>query len=157
MNAPDPTGPPDAALARGRRILDHTADVGFEVWGATFGDALAEAAVALFDAMGDPAGLAPAPPFDVEATGVDREDLVVRLLAELLARFEIDGVFVTRASCVSAGTSEDDGARAAIRCEGGHVDRDREPGLAAVKAVTYHGLRVSDEPGRVRARVYLDV
>lgn len=144
-------------MKHGRRLLAHTADAGLEAWGASLGEVYAEAAVALFEVMGTPATLAPAPPLDVEATGVDRADLLVRLLAELLARFEIDGVFVTSATCTCVDVRPDGDLHAALRCEGGRVDHRRETGLSAVKAVTYHGLEVRDEEGGLRARVYVDV
>ena len=143
--------------ARGRRPLAHTADAGIEAWGPSFGDACAESAVALFEAMGRPGTLVPSPPFEQRSEGVDRGDAVVRLLTDLLGRFETEGRFVTSAECVSQGASPDGGVAVALRCAGGVVDRTRERGLAEVKAVTYHGLRVEDELGRVVARVYLDL
>jgi SHS2 domain-containing protein len=144
-------------VARGRRLLSHTADAGFEVWGDCLGDVYAESAVALFEVMGEPATLAPSAPVTVEASGVDRGDLLVRLLSELLVRFELDGLFVTGATCAAVETRPGGDVRAVLRCDGGRVDRDRETGLAAVKAVTYHGLAVEEEPGRARARVFVDV
>lgn len=143
--------------ARGHRPLAHTADAGIEAWGASFGDACAEAAVALFESMGRPGTFVPAEPFGQSSAGIDRGDAVVRLLTDLLGRFETEGRFVTSAVCVSEGPSEGGGTALVLRCEGGVVDRSRERGLAEVKAVTYHGLRVSDEPGRVVVRVYLDL
>lgn len=142
---------------RGRRLLAHTADTGFEVWGPDLTDVYEEAAAALFAAMGEPRTLAPAGPFVVEASGVDREDLLVRLLSELLGRFELDGVFVTRATCSSLAIPARGDARVVLRCEGGRVDRDRETGLSAIKAVTYHGLAIREEARGFRARVYVDV
>jgi len=142
---------------RGRRLLSHTADAGFEVWGGSLGEVYAEAAVALFDTMGAPTTLAPAEPFTVMASGVDREDLLVRLLSELLARFELEDRFVTAATCIEVEMRPGSDCRAALRCEGGRVDRDREGGLAAIKAVTYHGLSVREEARGFRARVFVDV
>ena len=144
-------------MERGRRLLSHTADAGFEVWGDSLGEVYAEAAVALFALMGTPMTLAPDEPFAVEASGVDREDLLVRLLSELLARFELEDRFVTAATCLEVATNAGSDCRAALRCEGGRVDRGREGGLAAIKAVTYHGLFVREEARGFRARVFVDV
>ncbi len=144
-------------MERGRRLLSHTADAGFEVWGASLGDVYAEAAVALFELMGAPTALAPSAAFTVKASGVDREDLLVRLLSELLARFELEGRFVTAATCAGAAVRADGDLHAALRCEGGRVAREGGSGLSAIKAVTYHGLAVREEPGRVSARVFVDV
>jgi len=142
---------------RVHRLLAHTADAGFEVRGASLPDVYAKSAVALFHVMGRPAGLAPTPPFRVEATGADREDLLVRILADLLTRFELEGRFVTDAVCESVTAQGDGDVRAVLVCEGGTVDRDREASLTEIKAVTYHGLEVREERGRLRARVFVDL
>ncbi len=152
-----PKSPGADRAVRGSRLLSHTADAGFEVWGESLGDVYAEAAVALFALMGEPTTLAPTAPFDVQVSGVDREDLLVRVLSELLGRFELDGVFVTSAECVEVKTDPGADSRVGLRCTGGCVDRDREPGLAAIKAVTYHGLSVREEARGFRARVFVDV
>ncbi len=144
-------------MTRGHRLLSHTADAGFEAWGDSLGDVYAEAAVALFSLMGAPATLAPSPAFTVEASGVDRADLLGRLLSELLARFELEGRFVTSAACPAVETRADGDVRAVLRCEGGRVDHARESGLAAIKAVTYHGLSLREERGSFRAGVFVDV
>jgi SHS2 domain-containing protein len=107
--------------------------------------------------MGAPTGLSPRRPFDIEAVGIDREDLMVRVLSELLAAFELEGRFVTGATCVEAGIRTRGDWHVRLRCEGGRVDHDREPGLAAIKAVTYHGLSLREEAPGYRARVFVDV
>jgi SHS2 domain-containing protein len=142
---------------RGHRLVEHTADGGFEVWGPTLGDLYAEAAVALFALMGRPTTLARPMSLVVNASGIDREDLLVRLLSELLARFELEGFFATAATCLRVEARAGVGARATLRCEGGRVDARRESGLAAIKAVTYHGLSVRADDGGFRARVFVDV
>jgi len=145
------TAPP-----RGHRFLAHTADAGVEAWGPAFGDACAEAAVALFETMGRPSAFTPSAPFEQRSAGIDRGDAVVRLLTDLLGRFETEGRFVTSADCVAAAP-DDGGVAVTLRCAGGVVDRAREKSLTEVKAVTYHRLSVAESPGRVVVRVYLDL
>jgi protein archease len=152
-----PKSPGADPPARGHRFLAHTADGGFEVWGPTLGDVYAEAAVAFYALMGTPETLARPVSLVVEVSGVDREDLLVRLLSELLARFELEGFFATAATCVGVEDRPRAGARVTLRCEGGRVDRRRETGLHAIKAVTYHGLMLRGEDGAFRARVVVDV
>lgn len=138
--------------ASGFRIVDHTADVGIEAWGADLGEVLARAVEGLFRVIGAPAAGASLPPWELQAEGVDREDLLVRVLTEALAAFELEGRHVASASTVRC-----DDARATLRCEGVLVDRDAEPRLQEVKAVTYHGLRIEEGSDGLRARVVLDL
>jgi SHS2 domain-containing protein len=141
---------------RGFRLLPHTADEGLEAWGPDFGSACAQAALALYAVMGTPQTLAGTETWERSAAGADRADLVVRLLAALVADFEIEGRFATAASCVAPESGPGDHA-ATLRLTGGRVDRTRERGLVEVKAVTYHGLRIDETPGRTTLRVYLDL
>jgi len=68
------------------------------------------------------------------ASGVDREDLLVRLLSELLARFELEDRFVTAATCIEVEMRPGSDCRAALRCEAAEWTATRG-GLAAIKAV----------------------
>ena len=91
-----------------------------------------------------------------EAEGIDKEDLLVCLLSEVLAAFELQSCYVTRAE---AGTmSELDGLlRVEVRCRCVVIDHNREGGLSELKAVTYHGVRVEEEGEGWRARVVFDL
>ncbi len=54
-------------------------------------------------------------------------------------------------------TAEDGDLVATLSGAAGRVDVDREPGLVEIKAVTYHGLRIREENGTLRARVLVDL
>ncbi len=97
------------------------------------------------------------PPLHALVRRPDREDLLVRLLSELLARFELDGLYVESAACTPLEERGDAEWRAVLRCTGGRVDRSKEGGLVEVKAVTYHGLELRQESGRWRAQVFVDL
>ena len=142
----------------GWRSVPHTADLALEIWAPDLERIYATAATALFESLGEPRTLEPDVPFEVASAGVDREDLLVRLLSDLLAAFEVDGRFVLSATCEALDPGAD-GVDAAVtlRCEGGRVDRDREPGLQEIKAVTYHALQIREENDRIVARVVFDL
>ena len=142
---------------RGFRLLAHTADEGFEVWGTRLEALYARAAEALFHLMGEPSALEHEEPFEQVSEGVEREDALVRLLSDLLARFELEGRFVTSAECLAIDLADDGAVGVTLRCSGGRVDRDHEPTLQEVKAVTYHGLFVREDGATLRARVFVDL
>ena len=138
-------------------MLPHTADAGFEVWGPRIEDVYEQAVLALFALMGPRPSLSPAESFEIDAAGVDREDLLVRVLTECVGRFELDGLFVTAATSDGLRRDGDGDVVTTLRCEGGTlVDRER-CGLEEVKAVTYHGLEVREDAAGFRGRVYVDL
>lgn len=131
--------------------IEHTADVGLHVWSSTLDGLFAEAARALFDVMGSVAG-PPASSTTVRLDAPDAEALLVDWLSELLYLFEAKGfvplperVEVTQEPWTLAATVAGPPSEAFVQ----HG--------AAVKAVTYHGIRVVREHDRAEAWVYLDI
>ena len=67
-----------------RRVLDHTADYMVEVSAPTLSELLAEAALALFETVGDVKTVRPRDEVSVSVEAADREELLVTWLTELL-------------------------------------------------------------------------
>jgi SHS2 domain-containing protein len=131
---------------RGHELVEHTADVGLRVWGDGLEDVFAEAASALIRVMGR--GDGPSVSEDVELTAPDLDALFVDWLSEVLFLFDAREVVpvdvrvrIDREACSLSATI--DGVRAEVFVQEG----------PAVKAVTYHGLTLTDH----EAVVYLDV
>ena len=150
---------PETPPGTGHRPLPHTADAGFEVWAPDMEGLLVESAVALFGLMGRaPDGSTTGEDLQCEAVGVDREDLLVRVLSELLVGFVVDGTYVTGAVCRALRTVDGGDLAATLVCSTLVVERTSTSGLAEIKAVTYHGLHVVEpREGGLRATVYLDL
>lgn len=142
-------------VLRGWRPLPHTADAGVEAWARSLEDLYAVAAEGLFGSMGEPETLVATPAFEQKGEGIDAEDLLVRLLSDLVSGFAVDGRYVERAQALSL-TRHAEWA-VTLHCVGGRVDRDRERGLTEVKAVTYHGVEVAERAGVWTARYYVDL
>lgn len=142
------------------RIFEHTADLGIEASGATAGDALADAALALTSILtgnthphllGRPdRELA----FTVEAP--DRGALAVAFLSELLWHLESQDLL-----WVGGGVHVTDGADGTLRAEarGNGVVHDaaRHGSGVEVKAVTYHGLEFGRKGKEWTLKVILDI
>jgi SHS2 domain-containing protein len=129
-------------------LIDHTADLGMRVSAPTVEALFVEAALALCGIMG---GLTPSEEerLTVRCTGIDRVDLLVRWLQEVLFLVEVKGFRV--AEIVVEHLTDTD-LRGSLRgaCTG-------EPLKAEVKAVTYHNLEVVHIDNQYVATIILDM
>ena len=73
------------------RVLEHTADIGFEAFGGSPEEVFANAARALEDLMVPLEAIEPRESATILAEGRDRESLLVNWLNELLYRFDTEG------------------------------------------------------------------
>ncbi len=128
-------------------LIDHTGDMGVAVRAPALEGIYAEAARALFDILVDAGAPGPAEPEDFPVPPDSPEEGLREFLAELLYRFSAERtIYVSFAAGngkVTAGRVPFDPARHALRTE--------------VKAVTWHGLRVTREADGWTARVIFDV
>jgi SHS2 domain-containing protein len=139
-----------------RRLLDHTADVGFAVEAADLPGVLREAALALTDVMTDLAAVLPASERRIEASAAAPDLLLVDWLGELLWLVDAEGWLLADADL--AVEEGGDGRWRLVATARGEVrDPARHPHKVAVKAVTYHGLVVAPGGEGWQARVILDL
>ncbi len=140
----------------GRRLLDHTADIGIEVWGGNLPDCLAEAAYALTDLMAGEevsVGGEGEEPWTIEIDAEDEADLLVNWLSHLLYIFETEGLLIAEVEIDSAGET---GLSASARMV--PFDEELHSPEVLPKAITYHMAElVRVEDGGWRGRVYLDI
>lgn len=138
--------------------FEHTADVGLVVRGRDLADLLETAARAVFAQMLDDLPTEVAATDEVRAApgpGLEGDvaELLVVWLQELLFRFDTERLVPLAFDFARADPA---GARATVRF--GRFDPGRHRARLDVKAVTYHGLEVCEEPGGGwRARLVLDV
>jgi SHS2 domain-containing protein len=136
-------------------MLDHTADVGFELEAPTL--------EALFDAAreGLLEILMQRPPRSgseervVELSARDLEALMVRWINELVYLVQTAGFVPARADITVSGQGGKRSLRA--RLAGEPLDPEAHGWLGEVKSATFHGLCVEAGDGGWRARVILDV
>ena len=122
--------------------FDHTADLGLRVRAADLDTLFAEAAEALTSVVvEDPASVEPSREVSIHVAGTDRTYLLFDWLKELLYRFDAEHLLFRR----FAVRVRDDGLDASAWGE--PYDPDRHPLSHEVKAITYRGLRVEQEPG----------
>ena len=133
----------------GHRQIEHTADLAFELWGASFSDLLVEGARAVTEVLTDTELAGGSDRREVELAALDDEDRLVRWLNEVLYLAIVEGFLVTDAQLRITTT----GVGGDVQ---GHADaRDRV--VTEVKSATYHDLVVREEGDRWVARVVMDV
>jgi SHS2 domain-containing protein len=134
------------------RVLEHTADVGFEAFGSTREEVFENAARALMDLIVDLDAIELRDEVTLQVRGPDSESVLVNWLSEILFLHDAEGwVF----GDFKIQSLRDDSLSALARGE--KFQRSRHHAQVLVKAITYHQLMLEETPGGWRARVYVDV
>ena len=134
------------------RVLEHTADIGFEAFGSTREEVFANAGRALQNIMVDLNSIAPREEFEIQVEGDDAGSLLVNWLSEILYRIDADG----RLFHDFKVRDLNDRSLTAI-ARGESFDRARHQVKLQVKAITYHQLALEKTAAGWRAQVYVDI
>jgi len=137
--------------------LPHTADLGVRVRGRDLPELFANAAYGLSDNLVDLESVRPVEERRIEAGGDDLEDLLVRWLGEVLFLFERDAFVACEFGVVVDCARRDAPSTVRATLRGERVDPARHRLYSEIKAVTYHGLMVAEEPAGWRAEVIFDL
>ncbi|HET7100731.1 MAG TPA: archease [Terriglobia bacterium] len=134
------------------RILEHTADVGFEAFGSTLPEAFENAARAMAHLVVDPAAARPVEETQIKVPGTDPPDLLVNWLSEILYRHDAERCLFHDFRVESI---DDHAASGIARIE--TIDPARHRTNLMVKAITFHQLGLQQTAGGWRAQVYVDI
>ena len=139
------------------RLIDHTADMAFDVEGADWPALLAEATGAVADILLEQReeGTETLDAVrEIEVSGADREDVLVAWLNEVVVLFEDEGFLAREAHFAELSETR---ARGTLR--GRELDFALEAPDRVIKAVTYHDLAVvpGTETTPWRATIVLDL
>jgi len=134
------------------RILEHTADVGFEALGSTREEVFVNAARALIHLIVELDTIDPREEVSVHVQGPDAESVLVNWLSELLFLHDAEGWLFRDFEIQNL---QDDSLIALARGE--KFQRSRHQAKLLVKAITYHQLALERTPQGWRAQVYVDI
>jgi len=134
------------------RILEHTADIGFEAFGATRGEVFQNAARALIHLMVDLEAISTREEKRLRAEASDLPSLLVNWLSEILYLFDAEGWLFRD---FQFDTLAEHALMAVARGE--KFDRRIHRVKLLVKAVTYHQLEFRETAEGWRAQVYVDI
>ena len=136
--------------------LEHQADIGIRAWGADYAQALAEAVRALAALMVKPEGVHPKVELTASAQARSRELLAVELLNEALSLLGVEDLALADVGPVEV-SGEEGHWQAEVVLRGEPIDPDRHHLGTEVKAATYSGLRLTEEPSRTTIQCRLDI
>jgi SHS2 domain-containing protein len=134
------------------RVLEHTADIGFEAFGTTRAEVLENAARALMYLMVDRRSVEPREKLPLQVEASDPPGLLVNWLSEILYRVDAEG-WLFRDFELQNLTEHSLAATA----RGERIDRSRHSVKLLVKAITYHQLAFEETARGWRARVFVDI
>ncbi|MGO9275482.1 MAG: archease [Terriglobia bacterium] len=138
------------------RVLEHTADVGFEAFGLTKEEVFANSGRALFSLMVDLDTIWPREDLRIEASvsggEPDASGLLVNWLSEILYLYDAEGWLVRHFEIRSLNSR----SISAVG-RGEKFDRARHQIKLLVKAITYHQLALEEKESGWRAQVYVDI
>ena len=134
------------------RVLEHTADIGFEAFGASREELFANAARALIDLEVDLYTIRPSREWTIKAAGSTWPDLLVNWLSEILYLNDAEGWLFREFRVQELGEKV-----ITATARGEKFDHARHRIKVLVKAVTYHQLALEETPEGWRAQVYVDV
>jgi SHS2 domain-containing protein len=137
------------------RFLQHTADAKFQAFGATLGEAFANAALAVASVMWDWTKVAKTVRFPVEVKGRDLERLLYNYLEEILYLLDTRKFLLAGVENVRIGENSGE-----YRLEA-DFQGDTEPAkyeiFGEVKAVTYNEMRIEEKAGGAVVQVVIDL
>lgn len=134
------------------RVLEHTADIGFEAFGASRQEVFRNAGRALTDIVVNLASIAPRQTVPLEVTSADSASLLVDWLSEILYLYDAEDWLLADFEMRRL----DDRSLSAL-ARGEKFDPKRHQVKLLVKAITYHQLALEPTPEGWRAQVYVDI
>jgi len=133
-------------------LIDHTADIGIAVTASSVGELFETAAHAMFEQIADTRALTGWRRTRLTVSGIDREDLMINWLRELLFLWNGRQYLLKQARIENMANTE-----LTARIWYDPFDRQTHEILNDIKAVTYHGIRVEKTDAGWTATVIFDV
>ena len=139
-------------MEEGFEVLDHTADIGIEAYGATIEALFSNAATGLFNLMTELDTIKENDQKRIEITAEDIEILLVEWLNELIYTFEVDHIVFKRFEIEELTEN-----RIQACCFGEHINPKYKILKREIKAATYHMLRISKDNDGYKVTVIFDI
>ncbi len=127
------------------RILPHTADGKFQAYGRTLEEAFGNAALATASLIWDWSKVEQRVHHFVHVRGIDREQLLVKFLGEVIYLFETKRFLLGKVDGLKIRPESEGFSLEALL--GGDTISDRTELTGDIKAVTYHELKIEECDG----------
>lgn len=127
-------------------VLEHTADIGLRVEADTLEEAIAQV-IEGFGRLVCPEGeIDPAEPWQLQVEADALDNLLVDTLDEINYIHQTQRFLPGRCEVILDRIDETDRYRATIRMRGETYDEAKHGHLMEIKATTYHGLEMQEDP-----------
>jgi len=133
-------------------VFEHTADIGVRVYGASFAELLKNAALALLSLITDRDSVRPDEEVLFEAEAETREELLIKMLSEILYLHEVRKMVFSEAEIELT-----DSYKLRGRLKGEKTDVSRHELLLDIKAATYHNLKIDRVNDRFMTEIIFDI
>lgn len=132
--------------------IEHTGDIGVEVWGQSREELVGNASKALTDTIVDVEKILPKREVEWTVEGDTPEDMLVHQLQEILFRLDSEGMVFTKFQISMRGLNS-------YKCLalGEPLDRERHGFKTEIKAITYHRLKISEDNDQWKVQIIFDV
>ncbi len=132
--------------------IEHTGDLGVEVWGRSREELLENAGLALTDLIASVDKIRPRKEVSWTVDAESPEELLVKQLQEILFRLDSEGMVFSEFRIRLSGPDS-------LVCSalGEPLDRDQHAFKTEIKAATYHRLKIIEGKGKWVARIIFDV
>jgi SHS2 domain-containing protein len=144
------------AKKRNFEFLEHMADAYIAAYGKDLAEAFENAAAAMFEVMTDIKKVKPEVEDYVEVEAADEYALLYNWLEELLVKSEINEMLYSKFE-ISELARTVDGFRLKAKIWGEKFNPEKHPQKVGVKAVTYHRMEITKEPGKTAVKFILDI
>jgi SHS2 domain-containing protein len=135
--------------------VEHPSDIGFRAFGRDLAGAFENAALALFEVMIDTTTVEPREETKIELEAEDEKALLYDWLDKLIYFRDSDNkVFLKFGVKI---TKTKNGLKLVATARGETFDPAKHNERTAVKAMTYHMMEISDEPGNFYVQAVVDI
>ena len=137
------------------KFLEHTTDAEIEAYGKTLEEAFENAALATEETMVALSSIKGASKTNVRLKAKDIESLLYAWLEEIISLQDTDGLLFSKFSCKIK--KQKDGFDLDATCFGEKYDPERHEQKTAIKAPTYHDMKIFQGKDGVSMRFLLDL
>ncbi len=145
------------------KIIDHTADLGIEVYGDNLNLLFSNAGNAFSEILTDVSKIEEHVSKDITVSGEDLEQLMVNWLHEILYNYEVNFLIFKR-FIIKDLNKPDQNKRGidsvytlSCECYGEEFDQIKHDLLTEIKAVTYHQIEVKRKNEKWWSRIIFDL
>ena len=133
-------------------IVEHTADIGVKAYGGTLKELFENTAFGMFNIIADLEGIKTSTEIEVKVEAIDKEELLVAWLEELLYHFYTKNVIFSKFDITELTDN-----KLIAKVKGRFIGENKNRLKAEIKAATRHELRIDKKIEKYEVQVVFDV